>query len=211
MRYVVEWKEVSSRLMWVRVKIERERWVFISAYGPGSEKSEVEIEEFWNELSECVGSFGRNESVVVLGDLNAKVGNEVIEGIVGRHGVPGRNESGEWLLEMCAKQELVVGNSWFKKNDVYKYKWLRMAEGRVVDKALIDYVLLPRRMLGRLLDVKVWRGERGGLSDHFLVEARLKLFGGWRSARRMESVRNVLKVSELNHSVKEIAYRRVCV
>ena len=31
---------------------EREREVFISAYGPGSEKSEVEIEEFWNELSE---------------------------------------------------------------------------------------------------------------------------------------------------------------
>ena len=41
--------------------------------------------EFWNELSECVGSF----SVVVLGDLNPRVGNEVIEGIVGRHGVPG--------------------------------------------------------------------------------------------------------------------------
>ena len=67
--------------------------MFISAYGPGSEKSEGEIEEFWNELSECVGSFGRNESVVVLGDLNARVGNEVIEGIVGRHGMPGRNGS----------------------------------------------------------------------------------------------------------------------
>ena len=69
-------------------------WVFISAYGSGSEKSEEEIEEFWNELSLCVMSFGRNESVVVLGDLNARVGNEVIEVIVGRHGVPGRNESG---------------------------------------------------------------------------------------------------------------------
>ena len=34
---------------------------------------------------------------------------------------------------MCAEQELVVGNSLFKKNDVYKYTWLRMAEGRVVD------------------------------------------------------------------------------
>ena len=104
--------------------------MFISAYGPGSEKSEVEIEEFWNELSECVGSFGRNKSVVVLGDLNARVGNEVIEGIVGRHGVPRRNESGERLLEMCAEQELEVGNSWFQKNDVYKYTWLRMAEGK---------------------------------------------------------------------------------
>ena len=107
--------------------------MFISAYGPGSVKSVDEIEEFWNELSECVGSFGRNESVVVLGDLNSRVGNEVIEGIVGRHGVPERNESGERLLEMCAEQELVVGNIWFKKNDVYKYTWLRMAEGRVVD------------------------------------------------------------------------------
>ena len=64
--------------------------MFISAYGLGSKKSE-EIEDFWNELSECVGSFGRNESVTVLGDLNARVGNEVIEGIDGRHGAPGRN------------------------------------------------------------------------------------------------------------------------
>ena len=48
---------------------------------------------------------------------------------------------------MCAEQELVVSNSWFKKNDVYKYTWLRMAEGRVVDKALMDYVLLPDECL----------------------------------------------------------------
>ena len=44
----------------------------------------------------------------MLGDLNARVGNEVVGLIVGRHGVPGRNESGERLLEMCAEQELVV-------------------------------------------------------------------------------------------------------
>ena len=81
---------MSSRLMWVRVQIERESWVFISAYGPGSERSEEEIEEFWRELSECVGNFDTNESVVVLalvgeikfiylfGDLNARVRNEVI-------------------------------------------------------------------------------------------------------------------------------------
>ena len=59
MRCVVKWREVSSRLMWVREKIVRESWVFISVYGLGSEKSEEEIEEFWNELSECVGSFDR--------------------------------------------------------------------------------------------------------------------------------------------------------
>ena len=71
-----------------------------------------------------------------------------------------------------------MGNSWFKKNDVYKYTWLRMVEGKVVDKALIDYVLLKRQMVGRLLDVKVRSGVGGGMSDHFLVKARLKLVGG---------------------------------
>ena len=50
----------------------------------------------------------------MLEDLNARVGNKLIEGIVGQHGMPGRNESGERLLEMCAEQELVVGNRWFK-------------------------------------------------------------------------------------------------
>ena len=66
--------------------------MFISVYGPGTKKSEKEIEGFWNELNERVGSFGRNESMVVLGILNARVGNKVIEGIVGQFGVPGRND-----------------------------------------------------------------------------------------------------------------------
>ena len=49
------------------------------------------------------------------------------------------------------------------------------------------------------------RGVR--LSDHFLVEARLTLVGGCRSAGWKEGVRNVLKVGELNNSVKERAYQ----
>ena len=39
----------------------------------------------------------------MLGDLNARMGNEVIEGIVGQHGVPGRNACGERLLDDATK------------------------------------------------------------------------------------------------------------
>ena len=35
--------------------------------------------------------------------------------VVEQHGVPGRSESGERLLEMCAEQQLVVCNSWVWK------------------------------------------------------------------------------------------------
>ena len=54
----------------------------------------------------------------------------MIGGIVGQHGVPGRKESGEQLLEMCPKQKLEVGNSLFRKKDLYKYTLFRMVERR---------------------------------------------------------------------------------
>ena len=73
MACVVEWKEVSSRLMWVKVKFGCEVWMFISAYGPGSERSEDERTSFWNELSECVRIVKVRENVVVLGDLNIRL------------------------------------------------------------------------------------------------------------------------------------------
>ena len=72
----------------------------------------------------------------------------------------------------------------------------------------MDYVLSPKRMRGRLLDVNACLREGGEISDHFLVEAQLKVVGidggvpeGW------THVRNVLKVSELNKIVKEQAYQ----
>ena len=112
---VVEWREVSTRLMWVRLKFGQESWVIVSAYGPGRERDDNEREQFWNELRDCVNSFGDNINVVVLGDLNARVGNTVIGGVVARFGVPGVNESGERLIDMCIDQELAVGNTFFKK------------------------------------------------------------------------------------------------
>ena len=100
---VVEWKEVSSRLMWVRVRMGRECWAFVSAYRPGCERSEEEREEFWNELTRCVDGLSTRNNVVVLGDLNARVGDGELEGVVGKHGVSGENESGERLLDMCVE------------------------------------------------------------------------------------------------------------
>ena len=199
---VVEWKEESSRLMWVRVKLGRECWAFVSAYGPGSERDEEERENFWSNLSECVESLKRNSYVVVLGDLNARVGDQVVEGVVGMWGVAGRNESGERLLEMCAEQELIIGNSCFKKKYVNKYTWVRVDGGRMVDRALMDYVLIERSLVGRLKDVHVRRGEAKGMSDHFLIEAKVVVAKEWRN-KRDGCRREVVKVEDLDKVEKQ--------
>ena len=166
---VTEWREVSSRLMWVGLKFGQERWVIVSAYGPGKEKDPNEVDQFWEELRDCVNSFGDNINVIVLGDLNARVGNTVIPGVVGRYGVPRVNHSGENLIEVCLEQDLVIGNTLFKKKKKNKFTWARVDRGKVVDRALMDYVIVSRKIVGRLRDVHVYRGEAGGISDHYLV------------------------------------------
>ena len=72
--------------------------------------------------------------VVVLGDLNARVGDGELEGVVGKYGVSGENESGERLLDMCVEQELAIGNSFFMKKGINKYTWIRVANGRVIEE-----------------------------------------------------------------------------
>ena len=57
-------------MMLVRMKFGADSWVFVSVYGPGSERSVQEKEVFWDELRTCVQGFRASEKVVVLGDLN---------------------------------------------------------------------------------------------------------------------------------------------
>ena len=61
---------------------------------------------------------------------------------------------------MWSKSELVIGNSFFffKKKGINKYTWIRVANGRVIERALMDYVLITKRMVGRLKDVQVCLG-----------------------------------------------------
>ena len=40
----------------------------------------------------------------MLGDMNASVGNREVYRVVGKYGVPGVNENGERLVEVCSKR-----------------------------------------------------------------------------------------------------------
>jgi exonuclease III len=140
---VKEWKAVSSRIIWVRLQCGNENWVIVSAYGPGSEKKEDERERFWEALSECVSGLEQSVRMVVLGDMNARVGNMEIEGVSRKSGVHGVNWASERNLEFCAGSGLIVGTTWFKKKLVNNYTWLRDSG---TDEALKDWVLVDKRL-----------------------------------------------------------------
>ena len=70
-----------------------------------------------------------NLSIVLLGDLNAGVGDEVVEDVVGRLRIPGRNGNGETMIELCLERKLVAGNTVLRKKDIHKYTWMRQFNG----------------------------------------------------------------------------------
>jgi len=130
----------------------------------------------------------------VLGDMNAKVGDREQDGVVGKFGVPGINENGECLVEMCAERGLICGNTWFQKKMIHKYTWEREHGD---ERSLIDYVLTERKFKNRLVDVSVCRGAAGGMSDHYLVEAKVRMEGYTKDQRRLMEDKKVVRVSEL--------------
>ena len=72
------------------------------------------------------------------------------------------------------ERELVVGNTLFKKRHIHKYTLVKIAHGAAMERVLMDFVLISRRVVGKLLEVLVLR-EAGGISDHLLVGGRMRV------------------------------------
>lgn len=58
------------------------------------------------------------------------------------------------------------------KNIFIAYTWVRQGGGEVVDRGMMDHVILPTNVARSLFYVRVFRGENGGMSD--LVEGKLR-------------------------------------
>ena len=56
----------------------------------------------------------------------------------------------------------------FKKRLIHKYIWERVEHGVATDRAVVDYLIVPRFLRGRLFDVNILRAVANGMSDQYL-------------------------------------------
>ncbi|ESO11449.1 hypothetical protein HELRODRAFT_183142 [Helobdella robusta] len=63
----------------------------IQVYAPMIESSEEDLNAFYSNLNDALKTCKSQEVVIMIGDLNAKVGSEKIRGVVGPHGIGERN------------------------------------------------------------------------------------------------------------------------
>src|ERR1700733_1041925 len=103
---------ISDRILSVRFQGKETNTTIIQVYAPTSAAKEEEHESFYSELQGKLDNVPKGDTMVIMGDFNAKVGrsNEK-EPATGGFGLGERNEAGERLVEFCGANELRIMNT----------------------------------------------------------------------------------------------------
>ena len=164
---------LSDRVIVMKLKGNPIDWNIIQVYAPTSNSTEEELEEFYQELDKARQQCKPHEVTVIMGDLNAKVGNGREGEIVGDFGLGRRNERGDRWVEWCTEQTQVIMNTWFRKHVRHLYTWKSPGDQY---RNQIDYITFNARFRNAVTDVRTYPGADAGVGcDHVPVVANIKL------------------------------------
>ena len=65
----------------------------------------------------------KKDVLFIIGDWNAKVGNQETPGITGKFGLGVQNEAGQKLTEFYQEKALVIENTLFQQHKRRLYSW----------------------------------------------------------------------------------------
>ena len=106
---------------------ESERVTYFIVYAPDSSYDDLILEEFFGTLQVEMNLLPPTDKIVLLGDFNASVGNNMqddLPGVVGNYAVGTNNTRGITLLQCCAINDLFIANSIFKHKEKRRYTWI---------------------------------------------------------------------------------------
>ena len=78
---------------------------------------------FYEDVQNLLELTPPKDVLFIIGDWNAKVGNQEIPGVTGTFGLGVQNEAGQRLLEFCQKNALVIANTLFQQHKRRLYTW----------------------------------------------------------------------------------------
>ena len=92
-------------------------FVFVSVYAPQANLIESVKDQFYYALQSTIARISSYEQLSISGDWNGHIESHstAFEDVHGRQALGKRNHEGERLLVFAVANELIVGNSWFKK------------------------------------------------------------------------------------------------
>ncbi len=170
---IMGYNAISDRVLLVNLQCKPFNLSIIQVYAPTSSSSDEDIDDFYSDLNCAYRQAGTQNMIVVMGDLNAKVGNEQdpLKEVVGPHGLGERNERGDLWVEWCSANDQVIMNTWFKHHNRHLYTWKSPGDGV---RNQIDYITINRRFRNSVMQVKGFPGADCG-SDHIPIVSTIRV------------------------------------
>ena len=199
---LLEWKPFGSRLLKARFHSKYTKLSVLVCYAP-TEDANAEVKDaFYDQLQTAVESVHAHDMLLILGDLNAKVGSDNTgrEHVIGKHGIGTFNDNGERLADFCEENNLLIGGTLFQHKHIHKTTWTSPDE---TTKNQIDHVIINRRWRSSLQDVRAYRGADVA-SDHTLVLAVVSL--KLRRSKGRQARQQRLDSGRLNESLTKQAF-----
>ena len=114
---------VSDRIIVVKLRGQHFNISIIQVYAPTSLCSESDIDNFYDDLDKAKSHCKSQEVIIIMGDLNAKVGEGRFDNVVGQYGLGQRNERGERFIDWCKANNQIITNTWFKNHPRRRWTW----------------------------------------------------------------------------------------
>lgn len=195
----------NERLMSLRIPLSKTKnATLISAYAPTMQSSDEVKEEFYEELRHLLKKVPATDSIFLLGDFNARVGNDYKSwpSVLGKHLVGTVNSNGLLLLSLCSEFKLCVTNSIFQQANIYKGTW---CHPRSKHWHTLDYVITRQSDRNSLKSTRAHRGSECW-SDHRLLRCKLSLSLRRRPRRAKKQMRKKIDVKLLKDPVKRASF-----
>lgn len=190
---------INKRLIKLRFPLNASQHItIISAYAPTMTSSDEAKETFYEDLNNLVKDIPRGDTLLLLGDFNARVGSDYTNwnGVLGPHGMGKMNSNGLLPLCLSAENNLTITNTLFRQADKYKSTWMHP---RSKQWHLIDYITCRRR---DARDFRTNRAMRGAecWTDHRLVRSVVKLYIAPTRQKKPKLNRPSFNIAKINHS-----------
>ena len=196
---------VNERLMTLRISLTKDKYVtLISAYAPTLTNPDEVKDRFYEDLRHILLQVPPQDSILLLGDFNARVGNDckIWPKVIGKHLLGSSNSNGLLLLSLCTEFELTITNSTFQLPDGQKGTW---CHPRSKHWHTIDFVITRQCDLKQ---VRVTRAHRGTecWSDHRLVKSKINISLQRKPRRTKSDKRKKINVESLNNYDSQLKF-----
>ena len=114
---------INERLAYIDIDIQKFKLRIITAYFPHTGYGDQHVQLMYDKLSE-IKAAAKNckRHIIICGDFNAQVGSRS-EGeskrTLGNFGFGSSNSRGEWLKAWAGKEQFVITNTHFRKQERY--------------------------------------------------------------------------------------------